>query len=464
MPGDDMQIPTRDAQQLARDRVRTGEQVQKLSEQDDDIVQKLQARHAGKAGALQFETVGRQNGGNTLVVSRQLVVPESDRRDEAHVELADNRGFVRRQLSEDDPRCEPLHDSVWVYSYEGETDDDDEARNLVDEAHTSLADKGLAAPRTMVTALQMVVKSEGGPAPTTVTVAPFPATGATPDDEMVIAVIDTGIDGHHRADGWLNEVERQGNGDNVDQLDVFPAVGTPAMPILDFGAGHGTFVAGIIRQVDPLAKIVLYRALDSDGLASEEAVASAMHCAAQDGAHIINLSFGMRAEDDNHACPALHAAVAQIQAGPNAPAIVASAGNYGTSERVYPAALHGVVSVAALKGVEDPAGPPPDGADWSSRGNWVRCSAVGEGIVSTFVKGEEDPAFDDGDDVYPEDSWAVWSGTSFAAPQIAALISKTCRQQNRTPGQVVDALFPTNQLPADGFGTRMVLLPGTPHP
>jgi hypothetical protein len=58
----------------------------------------------------------------------------------------------------------------------------------------------------------------------------------------------------------------------------------------------------------------------------------------------------------------------------------------------------------------------------------------------------------------------VWSGTSFAAPQIAALIAKKCRDEDMSPQDAVDDLFPTNHLPADGFGTRMVLLPGTPRP
>ena len=129
----------------------------------------------------------------------------------------------------------------------------------------------------------------------------------------------------------------------------------------------------------------------------------------------------------------------QIQSLDDPPAIVASAGNNGTEEPVYPAALDDVVSVAALQAVEV-TGQTPGGADWSSHGTWVRCSAVGEGIVSTFVKGKEDPQF--GADDYPQDSWAVWSGTSFAAPQISALIAKTCRG-GMSPLAAVTSLFPT---------------------
>ena len=318
----------------------------------------------------------------------------------------------------------------------------------------------------MVTALHVVAKAADGPAPTVVTVGHYPAGGAdfaSAPDVIDVAVIDNGIDPDFRQDGWLNEVERHnGNGNdyNIDQLTV---LGDP--DLLDFAAGHGTFVAGIVRQVDPEARVVVYRVLDSDGLGSEADVAAAMVRAADAGAKVICLSLGMRAVDDSadKRCPALEAAVKHIQSLDNPPAIVASAGNDGTEVKVYPAALEGVVGVAALEaGWEDDPEQTP-GAKWSTHGDWVTCSAVGEGIVSTFVKGEEDPQFG-GHDVYPEagqdDSWAVWTGTSFAAPQVAGHISKACRA-GATPKAAVEDLFPTQGRPGDGYGTRVVLLPGT---
>ena len=168
----------------------------------------------------------------------------------------------------------------------------------------------------------------------------------------MVAVIDTGIAlDNERLDGWLNEIDRDNNDENVDLLDVFDVKGTPEMPILDFAAGHGTFAAGIIRQVDPRARILVYRGLDTDGLGSEDDVACAMIRAAEDGAHVISLSLGIEAVD-GVVPPALQAAVDHIRSLPNPPAIVASAGNNGTQEPVYPAALDWVVAVAALQAVE----------------------------------------------------------------------------------------------------------------
>ena len=474
-----MRIPERDNNQFAQDAERTLSQVQQLGAPgtqniageanpfpDPDEI--LRRRHAGADGALKFDIVNRTTTGQALVVSRQLIVPKSPGQVDADFELTNNRKFAKR--SPGDFRCQRLHDDVWVYSFD--TGEDEEASKEVDDALAFLSGNGVPAARTMVTALHMVVKSVDGPAPTSVTVDTFPQAGAplTAEGEIVVAVIDTGIDEQMRGDGWLNEIARvnvdtNGIADNVvDKLDAIPQPND----LLDFGAGHGTFVAGIVRQVDPLARIIVYRALDSDGLASEEAVACAMLRAAEDHVHVISLSLGMQAvDDDDRRCPALTSAVQQIMAHENPPAIVASAGNYGTTELVYPAALPGVVSVAALRAEKDPgSGQPLEGAKWSTHGDWVTCSTIGEGIVSTFVKGREDPEFG-GNDVYPldedGDSWAVWSGTSFAAPQIAAHIAKKCRER-LTPQDAVAALFPGNAPALPGYGTPVVLLPGTRSP
>jgi hypothetical protein len=49
----------------------------------------------------------------------------------------------------------------------------------------------------------------------------------------------------------------------------------------------------------------------------------------------------------------------------------------------------------------------------------------------------------------------VWSGTSFAAPQIAALIAKKCLDESKSPHEAAEGR------PKDGFGTRVFPLRGT---
>jgi hypothetical protein len=111
------------------------------------------------------------------------------------------------------------------------------------------------------------------------------------------------------------------------------------------------------------------------------------------------------------------------------PLVVAPAGNEATQSRHYPAALdrefpnthyQNVIGVASLR---------PNGhklSNFSNRGDWVKCSTIGEDIVSTFlpvqnVECEEDQP--------PRPSknfangWATWDGTSFAAPKVAAALA-----------------------------------------
>jgi subtilisin family serine protease len=115
--------------------------------------------------------------------------------------------------------------------------------------------------------------------------------------------------------------------------------------------------------------------------------------------------------------------------------VVAAAGNFATSRPFYPAALAPryaggpgapMISVGALN---------PNGsvALFSDEGPWVNCFATGAAVVSTFPTtsvGGLQPEYSvnsgrrqalDGDDF--TDGFAVWSGTSFAAPAVAGLLA-----------------------------------------
>jgi len=94
---------------------------------------------------------------------------------------------------------------------------------------------------------------------------------------------------------------------------------------------------------------------------------------------------------------------------------VASAGNEAVWEAPLPAALHGVIAVAALDEHENAP------AWFSNYGPWVDACAPGSAIEGDFWD------TDDGERVWR--GRALWSGTSFAAPYVAGAIARTLWRQ-----------------------------------
>ena len=207
-------------------------------------------------------------------------------------------------------------------------------------------------------------------------------------------------------EGWLNRGET-GRFDDEDEPD------DDGRGQLDTQGGHGTFISGIIRQHCPDAVVHHSGVLTSYGDGDHASVARAVERAlrrAGDGYDIVVMALGTYAIGDDAA--ALGDVVAGLLAGA---VVVASAGNDGTSQPYYPAALPGVVAVGAL----DTQGR----AAFSNFGSWVDACAPGVDVVSTFFCDFDDRRSDRaGVDSYR--GWARWSGTSFAAPQVAAAIAQ----------------------------------------
>ncbi|HXP53789.1 MAG TPA: S8/S53 family peptidase [Streptosporangiaceae bacterium] len=274
-----------------------------------------------------------------------------------------------------------------------------------------------------------------------------------------VAVIDTGVNHLSRTDGWLTAVAEDGS--NLDLLDVYPVTREPDGEIqigdglLDPSAGHGTFVSGVIEQVDPLADIRVYRTMDTLGWGTSYDMANALVRAAADGAEIINLSAGTVTVDGLAPLPFVLALEA-LQASHPHVLVVASAGNMGLDTPLFPAAMKGVVAVGALAADLTPA-------PWSSYGFWVDCSAVGVGVTSTFVKGEEPPHEINGQVVnaqFGPDAWAIWSGTSFSAPQIVGAVAMLCQLNDVDPATALGQLL-ADRTSLPGYGYVVPILPGS---
>jgi subtilisin family serine protease len=210
---------------------------------------------------------------------------------------------------------------------------------------------------------------------------------------------------HHAQNGWA-----EGPDDDGDDY-------------LDPAAGHGTFIAGLIDLLTPGCDLTAERVLSNYGAGDEVAIAQRIDAAAAD---LLSLSFG------GYALAHMNVLAAAISgAQQKGTVVVASAGNDGICRPSLPAALPGVVSVAAL----GPNGP----ARFSNYGPWVRACAPGVDIVSRFFTkfdgaGTAPPGGIDPDKFA---SWARWSGSSFSAPIVVAALAREL-QHGLTPAEAVE--------------------------
>ncbi len=257
----------------------------------------------------------------------------------------------------------------------------------------------------------------------------------------MVAVLDTGLATHgHRGDRRaqhhrLQKVEVHDDWDETDTIEVDPVTGEMFVvagadedipddntdDFLDRQAGHGTFIAGIVRRLAPHAAVHIEGVLtsfgDGDDFSVTRSLDQLIDRLRKQGASlsrlIINLSFGGYTDNDEPP-PVLTAAIDRLVE--RGVVFVAAAGNDNSARKLWPAALPDVIGVGAL----DSAGK----AWFSNYGGWVDACAPGVDVVSTFFE-RNFGAGDFGTGFDPDDyrGFAQWSGTSFAAPKVAAAIA-----------------------------------------
>jgi hypothetical protein len=266
-----------------------------------------------------------------------------------------------------------------------------------------------------------------------------------------IAVLDTGMFEHE----WLSDVFRAPL--SADIWDVEPD------GYADAESGHGTFIAGLIRQVAPSASIYAAKVLDSHGVGDDLSVAKAIQQLPSD-VDIINLSLGGYTDRDD---PPLAIAHAMRAIGTKYHTVVAAAGNNGDKRPFWPAAFPQVVAVGAVEN-RDGAW---KGADYSNFGPWVDATARGTNLQSTFARGKTKvslgPFITRLDPTITFTGWAAWDGTSFATPIAAAMIARTMSRKGLTASS--EGAFATlqNATPAPADFPHAVLLDeleGRPDP
>lgn len=211
--------------------------------------------------------------------------------------------------------------------------------------------------------------------------------------EMVVAIIDDGIDRNH-ADLKGKIVNAYDTVRNRKNIVPKGEHGTHIAGIIAGSANNGIGGAGVAPNV----KLMPINVFDGE-YANTADIIDAIHFAVQHKANIINMSLG-----DTSYSEALNKAVQE--AYKKGVLIVAAAGNEGDMgknvQRVYPAAFSHVISVAATDSRDKRA-------SYSSYHSTVDIAAPGDDILSTL----------------PDGKYGWMSGTSMATPMVtgvAALI------------------------------------------
>ena len=271
-----------------------------------------------------------------------------------------------------------------------------------------------------------------GPAPV------FDAEGP----KVVVAVFDTGLGKHPWFKGVRLDPKTKYGPIGITRADTdpeeHPSLAVPLDGIFDDASGHGTFIAGIIRQECPQAQILAVRVADGDGIILETeligSLARLMDYVEEGGTvDVLNLSFSFY-----HETPGQTDSISEIQdllrqLRQKKIVVVCSAGNEATDRPTLPADLPRTddrhVSVGALNPAKHSV------ALFSNIGTWVDVYAPGVSLLSTVpVKFDGGIQAGTRDDKYGRrretldiddfrGGFGVWSGTSFAAPVVAGRIA-----------------------------------------
>ncbi|WP_371402968.1 S8 family serine peptidase [Kribbella sp. NBC_00662] len=261
-----------------------------------------------------------------------------------------------------------------------------------------------------------------GIAPDPMVPEPFPSAGNPDGRGVKVVVLDVGWSDAPAA-YWLNGV----TGDPENAFDGSGRI----RPY----AGHGTFIAGVMRAIARNVEIVVKSYFTTAGAMWEFDLAAALDEVLDLAPDIISLSAGTRTRFD---LPALGLDVfIQTRLNRvNGLTLVAAAGNEASRDYFWPAAFPETVGVGAL------AENGRDRASFSNFGAWVDVYAPGENLVNAFLTGDyectEPP---NTGQLRTFAGMARWSGTSFATPLVAGLIAGRMSVTGENAKQAADALL-----------------------
>jgi subtilisin family serine protease len=263
-----------------------------------------------------------------------------------------------------------------------------------------------AQPNYLFTLQQSEPAAAGDPAQYGLAKLRLPqAHGLAKGDNVLVAVIDSGIDvAHPELSGAIAQ--------------SYDAVGTPMTPHT-----HGTAMASLIAAhgkllgAAPRARILAIRAFDPAGKSAEGTtfnILKSLNWAAANGARVINMSFAGPSD------PAIHRSLEAARK--KGIVLVAAAGNEGAkSAPLYPAADVNVIAVSATDADDQLL-------EQSNRGDHIAVAAPGSQIMVAI----------------PDGGYELSSGTSHAAAEVSGIVALMIeRKPGLTPDQARGILLAT---------------------
>ena len=261
---------------------------------------------------------------------------------------------------------------------------------------------------------------------------------------VVVAVVDTGVDHTHpdlTTNIWSNAGEIPGNGIDddgngyVDDVRGWNFVSNTNAPF--DGHSHGTHVSGTISAVGnngigvigvaPSAKIMAVKGLGDDGSGYDSDLAQGIIYAADNGADVINMSWGGTGDS-----PVIEDAIEYAHS--LGVVLVAAAGNSAIdASQFLPAKYAAVITVSAFNSADVIA-------PFSNFGTKIDVAAPGVSILSTV----------------PGGYYSSYNGTSMASPHVAGLAALLLSQHPAyTNEQVRQAIRRTaDDVAAPGVDTQ----------
>ncbi|SES10327.1 fervidolysin. Serine peptidase. MEROPS family S08A [Gracilibacillus ureilyticus] len=234
-----------------------------------------------------------------------------------------------------------------------------------------------------------------------------------PGEEVVVGVIDTGVDLQH--EDLQGKILQNGYNfiDESEAVYDMNGHGTAVSGVIAASINNDLGIAGVTGKSN--VKILPLQAGFSDGSLYLSDIVEAIDYAIEQNVDVLNLSFGSP-DFSNIEYNAIQRAV------DNGIIVVASAGNNGNSEYMYPASYHNVISVGSIDQYNNLS-------NFSTYNDKVDIVAPGEEIVTTTKNNQ----------------YTYQNGTSFSAPIVSGIIASIISEkQNVTLNEIMPAIQETS--------------------